>query len=275
MSVLPRVVDLHTHSSFSDGTLTPAQIVHAASAKKVELLALCDHDTVEGCAAARATAEELKLDFVDGVELSTQEDDHLHILGYGIDPSDRKFRSVLEDLRQRRVERIRRMVAGLNKAGVALKEEDVAAEAASVRGRAHVADALVSKGHASNRPEAFRKYLVPGKAGYEPPVGIMACEAMAAIRACGGIPVLAHPGVVRDKWDFPQWVSAGLGGVEAYYPSHSVEVTRELLSIADRYGLLATAGSDYHGPHSGISKILGMKMPDDDYKKFRGRFFKS
>ncbi|NLO91751.1 MAG: PHP domain-containing protein [Elusimicrobia bacterium] len=266
-----RLVDLHTHSNRSDGTLSPAQVAHAAAERKVELFALADHDTVDGCEAARKAAEGLKLPFVNAVEVSTNEDDHLHILAYGINPADKTFVSFLDQMRARRVERIVSIVRGLKESGVGLDENDVAHEAAGVRGRAHVADALVTRGFATTRQDAFRKFLVPGKPGYRPPVGASAAQALSAIRAAGGIPVLAHPGVVRDKWNFPEWVSAGLGGVEAYYPSHSVEITRELLAIASRYGLVATAGSDYHGPKTGISKTLGLRIPDEDYEILRRR----
>jgi len=259
-----RVVDLHTHSSCSDGTSSPSDVARQVAKRRAALFALTDHDSVEGVEEAGRTAESLGVAFVTGVEISAREHDHLHILGYHIDLENPALRAFLEKHRGSRRERVRKCVEALSRAGVPVTFEEVCALAGKTLSRAHIADLLRSKGLASSRQTAFSKFLVPGMPGYVPPQGASFEEAVSVIRGAGGLAVLAHPGAVRDIWDFPRWVSAGLGGLEAYYATHTVTLTRELLDIASRYGLAVTAGSDYHGPKSGRSKNTGIALADED-----------
>ncbi|MBI4425662.1 MAG: PHP domain-containing protein [Elusimicrobia bacterium] len=262
-------LDLHTHSHFSDGTLAPAGVVQRAFERGVGVMVLTDHDSVDGYPEAQAAGERLGLRVLCGVEINTREDD-LHVLGYGIDWRSAALRASLVEFRGRREKRIRAVVERLREAQVDLRWEEVQGEAAVTRsqsvGRPHVADALRRKGLVRNRHEAFQKYLSPGRPGFVGPMGPTAEEAIAAIRAAGGMPVIAHPGSLFDLSDFQRWAEAGLLGIEVFYPTHSGGVVRELLGVAQAAGLTPTGGSDFHGPGTGRDKIAGFE-PSDEVRK--------
>lgn len=247
--------------------------MHAALKSGVQIFSLTDHDTMDGVERARALAAERKLKFVCGVEISTCEHDHLHFTGYNININDLSFQNFLKENRKKRVNRIRQVVKQLQAAGVAIAEEDVFSRASNTISRAHVADTLKAKGFAPTRQAAFRKYLVEGRPGYVAPIGVSAVEAIKRIKKAGGLAVIAHPGIVTDHWDFPAWKEAGLDGIEVFYPAHSFTIRQELLHLADKYGLFATAGSDYHGPKGGRSSTPGMQIPQNHYNKLMSALF--
>ena len=266
-------VDLHTHSTFSDGTWTPEEVVHAALKKGVQVLALTDHDTTDGVARAQALAQARNLRFVTGVEISTKDHDHLHFTGYNIDVTNPEFQQFLAANRTARQGRIKQVIAQLQAAGVDITEQDVFSRAANTVSRAHVADALQAKGYAHSRQAAFRNYLLEGQPGYVPAIGVSAVEAIKHIKKAGGLAVIAHPGLVSDHWDFPAWVAAGLDGIEVYYPAHSFAMRQELTYLADRYGLLVTAGSDFHGPRGGKTVSPGMPLPKNYFDRLLSKLF--
>jgi len=255
-------LDLHTHSDRSDGTLPPAQVAREAARRGVRLWALTDHDTVSGLNEAAAEASSLGIAFIGGVEISTRQHDYLHILGLGVNHRDKRFLQTLEEAASRRDARIRRVTEQLAAAGVDISYAEIRGLARGSLSRAHIADLLKSKGYASSRSDAFRKYLDPGKPGYAPSGGLDACEAIAAITNAGGAAVVAHPGLVLPVLELPAWKTAGLAGLEVFYPSHSADMTRKLLEMAVKYGFFATAGSDYHGPDSGRTASLGAPLPE-------------
>lgn len=267
------VADLHTHSLFSDGTCSPQEVVHAALKRGVQLFSLSDHDTTDGTEQARALAQERGLKFVCGVEISTKEHDHLHFTGYNLDITNPEFQSFLAANRTARRKRIQQIIHQLRAAGLDLTEEDVFSRASNTVSRAHVADALCAKQYAPSRQAAFRKYLVEGQPGYVPSIGVTAIEAIQHIKKAGGVAVIAHPGMVAEYWNFPAWVEAGLDGVEVYYPAHSFAMRQELLRLADKYGLFASVGSDYHGPHGGKTTAPGMNLPQNHFNKLMSLFF--
>lgn len=266
-------VDLHTHSDFSDGTSAPQEVVHAALKKGVQLFALTDHDTTDGIEQARALAQERKLRFVSGVEVSTCDHDHLHFTGYNIDVTNAKFQTFLADNRLARRQRIEQVIKQLQAAGVEITCEDVFSRASHTVSRAHVADVLKAKGYAPSRHVAFRKYLLEGQPGYVPAIGFSAVESIRQIKNAGGLAVIAHPGIVTEHWNFPAWVEAGLDGIEVYYPAHSFAMRQELTALADKYGLLITAGSDYHGPKGGKVVAPGMPLPQNHYDRLLSKLF--
>lgn len=261
--------DLHTHSDFSDGTSSPREVVSAAWRAGVRLYALADHDTVNGTAEAEAACKERGMDFVPAVEISTREHDHLHFLGFNVNLSDPEFARFLADNRQNRVTRIKTIIKQLQQAGVRVTEEDVFKRAPNTVSRAHVADALKANGVVDTRQEGFRDYLVPGKTGYVPSLGVSVIEAIHHIKRAGGLAVIAHPGIVSQYWNFPAWTEAGLDGIEVFYPAHTHTMRQELLAIARKYGLFATCGSDYHGPKSGRITAPGMEIPQNHYDILR------
>ena len=267
------VVDLHTHSCFSDGTSSPEEVVHAALKSGVQIFALTDHDTMEGTARAHALASERKLKFLYGVEISTCEHNHLHFTGYNIDVHDTDFQTFLAENRQKRTGRIRQVIKQLQAADVEITEEEVFSRAENTISRAHVADTLKAKGYAPTRQAAFRKYLVEGMPGYVAPIGVSAVETIRRIKKAGGIAVIAHPGIVTEQWNFPAWKEAGLDGIEVFYPAHSFSMRQELLHLADKYGLFASAGSDYHGPKGGRCSTPGMQIPQNHYNRLLSTLF--
>ncbi len=251
-------LDLHTHSHYSDGTLSPGELVRRAHEKGVEWMVLTDHDSVSGYLEARKAAEGLELKVYCGVEINTRQDG-VHILGYGIDWRSTEFQSRLEDFRGRRRKRVHAMIERLREANVDLQWSDVEAVSShgDALGRPHIADALRRKGVVRTRQEAFSKYLTRGKPGFVEAMGPSVEEAIAAIRDAGGMAATAHPGTMFTLEDFKRWRDAGLEGVEAYYPTHSSPTVVGLLEIAKALGLLATGGSDFHGPGTGRNKIGG------------------
>ena len=261
------IIDLHTHSDFSDGTSSPEEVVQVAVKRGVQLLALTDHDTTDAVARAQAVAQAHHLRFVCGVEISTKDHDQLHFTGYNINIEDTAFQNFLAHNRQMRRQRIEQVIKQLQAAGINITNEDVFSLGTNTISRAHVADALKNKGYAVSRQIAFRNYLLQGQPGYVPAIGASALEAITYIKKAGGLAVLAHPGIVSDHWDFPAWKEAGLDGIEVFYPAHSFTMRQELLSLADKYGLFASAGSDYHGPKGGRISSPGIQIPQNHYNR--------
>ena len=253
--------DLHTHSFYSDGTSSPEEVAYEAYKAGVKVFALADHDTTDGVLRAQKECEKRNISFVPAVEISTREHDHLHFLGYNVDLQNEEFQHFLATNRQNRQKRIRQIIHQIAQSGADLTEEVFFSLAPNTISRAHVADALKKKKIVPTRQEGFRKFLVPGQVGYVPSAGVSVIEAIHYIKKAGGAPVMAHPGLVQEAWNFPAWVEAGLAGLEVFYPSHSYTLKQELLKIARKYDLFATGGSDYHGPHAGRINSLGMNIP--------------
>lgn len=266
-------IDLHTHSDFSDGTCSPEEVVHSALKAGASVFALTDHDTTDGVKRAKKICEEHHLLFTPGVEISTREHDHLHFTGYNIDLENESFQQFLAQNRQNRRVRITQIIRQLIDAGINITEEDVFKRAPNTVSRAHVADALKANKVVSSRQEGFRKYLLPGCVGYVPSAGVTALEAIKQIKQAGGIAVIAHPGIVAEHWNFPAWTEAGLDGIEVFYPAHTFSMRQDLLALANKYGLLCTAGSDYHGPHSGRITSPGMQIPQPHYNRLIRKLF--
>ncbi len=261
------VIDLHTHSKYSDGTSKPSEVVVEAAKRKVCLYALTDHDTMEGVGEAQAKCTAYNIPFVTGVEVSTKEHDHLHFLGLNISLENKKFNAFLETNRSNRIVRIKKIIKQIAAAGFSLSEDDVFKIAKGAVSRAHVADAIKNKGYASTRQEAFRKFLIPGAVGYVESLGVSVIEAITFIKEAGGQAVIAHPGLTKEYWNFKAWKDAGLDGLEVFYPSHNQTMIQELLSIAREYNFFVTAGSDHHGAASGRTPKPGMEIPPAYYEE--------
>ena len=267
------VIDLHAHSKFSDGTTTPSEVVHAYLLRGVQMMSLTDHDTTAGLEQAEKEAQKAGILFVRGVEISAHENDHLHILGYNIDVNNKQLQDLLARNRERRITRIKKIVSQLQEAGVNIQFDDVFKLTKGLISRAHVADALKNNKVVPSRQEGFRKYLVPGKAGYVTNDAEKAADIFAAIKAAGGKSFIAHPGIIKDAWNFPQWVTEGLNGLELYYPSHSFEMKQDLELIAKKYNLMVSGGSDHHGNKSGRDNTPGMEVPQEVFDKLKKMFF--
>lgn len=250
------VFDLHTHSTHSDGLLTPPQLVARAAQRGVTTLALTDHDDIGGLSAARQAALEAGIALVDGVEISVSwHDQTLHIVGLHVDPDNQLLAAGLAQVRSGRSDRAVKMAAALEQAGIAGTLEGARARASNPElvGRTHFARFLIEHGHARDMQGVFKKFLATGKPGYVPHQWASLEQAIGWIKASGGIPILAHPG--RYKLDnarreimLENFRDLGGIGVEVVTGSH----TREQLALwgryAKRFGFLASMGSDFHGP---------------------------
>lgn len=254
----PVRADLHTHTTASDGTLSPAELVQEAKQAGLQVLAVTDHDTVDGVGPAAEEADRLGIELVPGVELSTDvPDEEVHILGYFVDGQDRQFLALLRRLREGRLARAREMVRRLNQLGLPITFEEVARQADGAVGRPHVARALVAAGYVGSFEEAFQRYLARGRPAYVERERFSPEEAVQAVLRAGGVPVFAHPLWGGDRNRIARLVDCGLRGIEAYYPDHSPQDVRRFLEWAREFGLVATGGSDYHGPGPASKAPLG------------------
>lgn len=242
-------LDLHLHSTCSDGALAPADLVAAAQHAGLDMIALADHDTVTGTAAARAAAAARGgIEVLGAIEITCFRDGaELHLLGYGFDARDAGIAALTARAGEARRERMAAMVARLRSLGVQVAGDDVVAEpeCASI-GRMHLARALVRRGAAGTVAEAFARYIGDGAAAYVPSRGPAVAEAIATVRMAGGLAVWAHPSLV-DARHFGPLVECGLDGVEVLRPSLAPVDSAALEQAARDVGLLATGGSDWHG----------------------------
>ncbi|WP_210479358.1 PHP domain-containing protein [Naasia sp. SYSU D00948] len=245
--------DLHTHSSVSDGTETPGELVAAAAAAGLDGIALTDHDSTAGWQDARTAALRHGVALLPGMELSTRHGwASVHVLGYLFDPTDAGILAETERIRRDRVTRAETMVTRIGH-DYELEWDDVVAQTTpgGTVGRPHIADALVAKGHVRDRGEAFATILHWRAGYYEPHYAPEPLEGIRLIVAAGGVPVLAHPGVSTDRIlpeDYlRRLIDAGLFGVEVHHRDNSPNGARRLLELAQKYDLAVTGSSDYHG----------------------------
>ncbi len=244
-------VDLHIHSTASDGVFTPSEIVHQALGRELAVIALTDHDTLGGVAEAQRAAASTNLEVITGVEVNAEGDwGDLHFLGYYVDPENGLLRERLQAMRDARVGRARKMVERLREMGMGLEWEEVRTLASGDSvGRPHVARALLNRGHVATMQEAFDRFIGNDGPAYVPRLRLTPSEVIEAIIGAGGVPVLAHPGHYWAALErLPKFVEYGLRGVEVYYPDHSPEEIKVLLGLCQKYDLLFTGGSDFHGP---------------------------
>ena len=267
------MIDLHMHSTCSDGTFGPSELVRQVKAAGVTHMALTDHDTVAGLAEAREEAARQGVAFLGGLEISAElQPGTMHILGYGFDEGSAHLLERLEYVRRARRERNPKIIANLNGLGFEIRLEEVAAKAGGeVLGRPHFAQVMLDKGYVESTQEAFDKYLAKGKPAYMDKERLSPGESVNVIRSAGGVAVLAHPLQLKARSDeelealIGGLVDAGLQGMECYYRNHTPEVTRNFLLLAKRFGLIPTGGSDFHGasrPHIHLGTGEGnLKVP--------------
>lgn len=253
-------VDLHAHTSASDGTLSPEELVDLAGSRDMRVLAITDHDTVDAIPAARRRAEEIGITLVPGVELSTTERrSEVHVLGYGVDIDNDELRHALADLAASRVRRITAMIEKLRDAGYAIDGDAILAQAdeGSV-GRPHVARALIDIGVVGSVDEAFELFLKPGRPGWIPREPFTPEQAVSLLVAHDVVPVLAHPFSTGNiSGVLNRLVPLGLKGMEVWYGEYDQGQRETLREIAESRDLIATGGSDYHGPGFRAGRDLG------------------
>lgn len=253
------LADLHTHTTASDGLHRPSENVRMAKEAGLAAIAITDHDTTAGIAEAMKAGQELGVEVVPGVEISTSyEGQEVHVLGYYIDAADPKLTDRLVSQRRVRERRNEGIVVRLNELGIPITMAMVA-EAAGRKpgmeetiGRPHIAEALVRLGAVASVQEAFDRYLAQGKPGYvDPPPRISPEEAFRWIHEAGGTAIVAHPGLYHNDALAEKLLQSGADGLEAYHSDHGPEAERFFSEVAERYGKLVTGGSDFHGARKG------------------------
>ncbi|MEM9088633.1 MAG: PHP domain-containing protein [Cyanobacteria bacterium P01_F01_bin.53] len=242
------MLELHSHTTCSDGSLTPSELVKFAAEQGVKALAITDHDTMAGWEEAIAAAAPLNLEIVPGLELSTVYNGRsMHILGFY--PDEDKLRSPLQERVEGRKRRARAMAEKLEALGFPIELPEMSD--AMAPGRPHIASALKSAGHVSSHNEAFQRFLKDDGPAYIPYEKFTAQQGIELLLSCGAVPVWAHPYIFRGgtvATVLPDLIAAGLMGIEVYHPTHSPSQIRKLEEYCQTHNLLMTGGSDYHGP---------------------------
>jgi predicted metal-dependent phosphoesterase TrpH len=275
------VIDLHMHTTASDGRCSPADLVARVHAAGVTTFAVTDHDTVAALAEARVHADRLGLTLVPGLEATAVwQGRDVHVLGYWIDPAHPPLMAFLAAQRERRVARVRAIGAALTQAGAAVDLEpllaQVSARAGAAVGRPGVAQALVAAGHASSVQDAFDRLLGEGCPAYVARTGVPPEAVCAVIHAAGGVASLAHPGVTRRDDCLEDWAQGALDALEAYHSDHSEAEQTLYLERARQLGLAVSGGSDFHGddPMSHRSRrraIGGVSLPESAWHALLAR----
>lgn len=263
-------IDLHCHSTASDGDLPPQEVVALAASEGVATLSLTDHDTFGGQAEAAGAAAEHGIRFIPGIELSVKAPSgSMHLLGYFPSGEPQPLADTLDEMKRRRADRARIMVGKLNDLGVPLDYADVEALAGGPVGRPHVAEALVAGGFVADRQDAFDRYLADDAPAAVPHAGLTPTEAVQIVRRSGGAPVLAHPNsLAMPSGQLGRFVAdlatAGLVGIEVFRPEHTDGDRSAFTSLADLHGLVRAGGSDFHRPgEGGLGATGSPPLPDD------------
>jgi predicted metal-dependent phosphoesterase TrpH len=276
------VIDLHIHSTFSDGSMTPEEIAQEARRVGLTAIALTDHDGMNGVGRFLAACEKQGIRGVPGVEISVEfKAGTLHMLGYFVDPAAATLENALVQIRGGRADRNVLILRKLNELGYPLKWEDVAKHAdTDVVGRPHFARALIEGGYARNKQDVFDRLLAKGKPAYVDRFRLTIEESIALIRGAGGVAVLAHPfhtGFHKKglRTLVADLAGKGLGGIEAYYPEHTPSQRQFCVALADEFGLAVTGGSDFHGAANPVLKLGSgfgdLAIPDDLVDKLHAR----
>ncbi|MFC4766385.1 PHP domain-containing protein [Effusibacillus consociatus] len=265
--------DLHAHTTASDGTFTPGELVQHAKKRGLAGVAVTDHDSTDGIEEAMDAGNKLNVDVVPGVEINTEyEGKEVHVLGYYFDRSSKSLQDLFRILREQRVTRMDRILEKLHSLGIRIERDEVISEAAEGSiGRPHIARVLIKKGLAQDIREAFDKYLSRGAPAYVERFKLDPGDAIRLIREANGVPILAHPGLVGKDALIEELIPAGLLGIEAFHPDHSEDARHRYAKMAEELGIIATGGSDFHGSgaeHRGdlgtvsVDKSVVLKMKE-------------
>ncbi|UCG52727.1 MAG: PHP domain-containing protein [Candidatus Latescibacterota bacterium] len=267
-------IDLHMHSTFSDGLITPAKLVDMAVEEGLAAISLTDHDCLDGVNEMLAAGRKKNIEILTGVELSSEfKGRDLHILGYGVDPNHPEFQDMLKRFRDTRHKRGLKIIEKLDKLGVSIDAEEVMAKSGKGSlGRPHIAAVLAERGYVSTPVQAFDRYIAEGGPAYVPKYKMTPSEAIKYIRMAGGLAFVAHPGIFLENIDeMYALLEEGFDGVEVYHPKHSSEIEKELTMIAEDYGLLISGGSDYHGFTTRDLPIGALDIPYEILQKIKDR----
>ncbi len=268
------MIDLHLHTTASDGRCTPLQLVERVAAARVDAMAVTDHDTIAAVAVVRAEAKARGIEAISGIEITAVDDGRdVHILGYFIDPDDAQLAGFLAQQRARRIARVEAVGARLAELGMPI---DVAALLQQTReqagrsvGRPQVARAMIAAGHVVDTREAFDRWLATGRPAFVARAGAPPEEVIAILHRAGGLASMAHPGQTAVDARLPAFRDAGLDGLEAYHPDHDAAAVERYLALASQLGLLVTGGSDFHGEPSHGGEPGTVTLPEDAWRRLR------
>jgi predicted metal-dependent phosphoesterase TrpH len=271
------VIDLHTHTTASDGRCSPAELVSRASAAGVDVLSVTDHDTTAAATSAAAECAKAGVEFIPGIEITAVVDGvDVHVLGYFIDPDAKALAAFLSLQRQRRVDRVQQIVARLASLGIVLDADAILLPSQSGQGKAAgrpwIARALVDAGYVANTSEAFERYLKTGAPAFVPRVGPAPADVFVEIHRANGVSSLAHPGLLKHDELIPGFVAAGLDAIEAHHSKHSSEDISRYLALARYHRLAVSGGSDYHGdPSHDVGGPGSTALPRELFQDLKGR----
>jgi hypothetical protein len=249
-------IDLHLHTSYSDGVFSPRELLEMLQQYDYDLVAITDHDTIDGCLVGLKLAPHYDIRMISGVEISTDvQGRDVHILSYGFDTNNKPFRKLLQEIEKGRMSRAHKIVKLLAKQGMKLDFKEVINLTGKFNlvGRPHIARALIDAGHCHDIREVFDNYIGEGQSCYIPKRAPTAPQVLEAISKAGGISVLAHPYIYHDDEMIETLISQGLEGLEVYYSRHTPEETQRYETMAEHYGLIMTGGSDFHGHGSDMN----------------------
>ncbi|MFL5696432.1 MAG: PHP domain-containing protein [Ktedonobacteraceae bacterium] len=272
-------IDLHTHSTASDGIYSPTELLQRAKDSGLRVLALTDHDSTGGLDEAAQAARKLDIDFIPGIEINTDvSGGEVHVLGYFPEYQRPAFQAVLQVLRDARERRGQRMVELLNEHGINIAWERVRQIAQGAVGRPHVAKALLEAGYVQTIGEAFDKYIGKGCYAYVPRYKLTPEDAVGLITSANGLPVIAHPADLPGIDELRNWLpglcKAGMVGLETYYGPYTPEQEQTLRALADEYGLIPTGGSDFHGPGIHPTPLGGRPVPYEAVERLKAEAVK-
>lgn len=270
-------VDLHVHTTFSDGILSPFEVVEEGYHKKLAALGITDHDTMQGISDAETAGRIFGVEIIPGFEFSTDyEGNELHILGYYCDQDNDDLVEILNIVKSSRFERMVGMIEKIKKLGLNIELADIFKTVkGEILGRPHLAAVICQKGYCKSTTEAFQKYLGKDCPAYVQRFKVNTFEAIDIILKAGGISVLAHPGLYDADELIPSLKEGGLSGIEVFHPDHDIRAIFRYKKIASKYNLLITGGSDYHGEEIGSAPLLGNVTVDYTYVEKMKRLKKS
>jgi predicted metal-dependent phosphoesterase TrpH len=258
-------IDLHLHTSYSDGTVSAAELLEIVRTQKLSAFSVTDHDTLAGYWAVRGLIGNDDPELISGLELSVIADGgDLHLLAYLFDPDNEPLRVALDKFQERRNQRARLIVQRLNEMNIDISFEEVqnvAGEAAI--GRPHIADTMVRSKAVGSYEEAFEKYICNGGPAYVAKRGFLPEEAISLVHKAGGVTVLAHPVINNTARHVEMLVGLGLDGIEIYHPVHKQNDINRLKNLAERYGLLVSGGSDFHGRSTWYGMVGSQNVPEE------------
>lgn len=271
------MIDLHTHTTASDGRCTPGDLVARAAAAGVDVLSVTDHDTTAACRLSAEACAAASIEFVPGIEITAIADGvDVHVLGYFIDVASPRLSAFLAEQRRRRIDRVRQIVERLGSFGIVLDADALVAPALADHGRAvgrpGIARALVAAGHVATTREAFDRWLATGRPAFVPRHGAAPAEVVERIHDARGIASLAHPGLLARDEFVPPLAAAGLDALEAYHTDHPPEAVIRYVELAARHNLAVSGGSDYHADdlHGGAGPG-STALPRDAYEALKAR----